>query len=344
MPVILLTGFLGSGKTTILRNLLGQPAMAGTAVIINEFGEVGIDHLLVGSPVLEPMLLANGCICCAARGQLSTTLQELTANSVFKDVRRVIVETTGLANPVPLLQALTAEQTLAERFRFGGVVTTADCVNGTATLAAYDEAACQVAVADLVLVTKTDLASTRAIAELKRNLCTINPAAPMLDIVSGVLDADVLSQLTLHDAMRKGGAIRRWLGAHAGTPHLTHIHAHRISTFSILRDCSVPWAAFVRWLETIAAARGDDLLRVKGIVNVAEWPNEPVVIHGVQHIFHPPVRLPNWPDEDRRTRIVFITRGLARETIEASLHLLDSESAAAVRFKSQGIAPPSACA
>lgn len=323
VPVILLTGFLGSGKTTMLRSLLAHPDMSGTAVIINEFGEIGIDHLLVDSPVLEPVLLPNGCLCCTSRGQLSTSLQELADKDAFKDIQRVFVETTGLADPIPLLQGLATDPAVSTRFRLGGVVTTVDCVNGAATLATYEEAVCQVAVADCLLVTKTDLAVAAVQEDLKRRIAAINPGTRAVDAVSGAIDPADITGLSLYDAMQDGGDVRRWIGVHPHDAHVEHMHAQRVGTFHIVRERPLPWAAFVNWMEMLATVRGEDLLRVKGIVNVAEWPDEPVVIHGVQHVFHPPVRLQKWPDNDHRTRIVFITRGLDRQTIEATLHLLD---------------------
>ncbi|MBI3044556.1 MAG: GTP-binding protein [Betaproteobacteria bacterium] len=329
VPVILLTGFLGSGKTTMLRSLLAYPDMSGSAVIINEFGEIGIDHLLVDSPVLEPVLLPNGCLCCTSRGQLSTSLQELADKDAFKDIQRVFVETTGLADPIPLLQGLATDLPVSERFRLGGVVTTVDCINGAATLATYEEAVCQVAIADRLLITKTDLASPEVQTELKRRVSSINPGTQAIEIISGAIEPRDIAGLSLHDAITTGVDVGRWVGVDAPLSRQHHVHGRRIGTFHIVRDRPLPWAAFVNWMETLANVRGEDLLRVKGILNIAEWPDEPVVIHGVQHVFHPPVRLRAWPDKDRRTRIVFITRGLGRETIETTLHLLDGYRSAA---------------
>jgi G3E family GTPase len=327
VPVILLTGFLGSGKTTMLRSLLTHPDMSGTAVIINEFGEIGIDHLLVDSPALEPVLLPNGCLCCTSRGQLSTSLQELAEKDAFTDIRRVFVETTGLTNPIPLLQGLATDLAVSERFRLGGVVTTVDCINGAATLATYEEAVCQVAISDRLLITKTDLASPEVRTELKRRVSAINPGTQAIEIISGAIEPRDIAGLSLHDAITTG--VGRWVGVDASLSRLNHVHGRRIGTFHIVRDRPLAWAAFVNWMETLANVRGEDLLRVKGILNIAEWPDEPVVIHGVQHIFHPPVRLRAWPDKDRRTRIVFITRDLGWETIETTLHLLDGCRSAA---------------
>lgn len=324
MPVILLTGFLGSGKTTLLRSLLAHPDMAGTAVIINEFGEVGIDHLLVDSPVLEPILLPNGCLCCTSRGQLSTSLRELAGSAAFSGIRRVVIETTGLADPIPLLQTLATDAAISARFRLGGVVTTVDCVNGAATLAAYDEAVCQVAIADRLLITKTDLASSQTHSELKSRLSTINPGAQTTEIIAGAIEPKDIGALTLHDVLIGGGDFGRWVGTEQAAPLHDHVHEHRIGTFHIIRERPLSWSAFSNWMEMLTSIRGEDLLRVKGIVDVADWPDEPVVIHGVQHILHPPVRLPAWPDKDRRTRIVFITRDVGREAIEGTLHLLDA--------------------
>jgi G3E family GTPase len=329
VPVIILTGFLGSGKTTILRGLLADRNMAGTAVVINEFGEIGIDQLLVDSPVLEPVLLPNGCLCCTSRGQLSASLKELAAHSAFPEIRRVIVETTGLANPIPLLHSLAGDPAVVNRYRLGGVVATVDCVNGAATLARYEEAVCQIAVADRLFITKTDLATAEACAELRQKLATINPGSEPLEIVAGAIEPRDIGELSLHDAIDVPGGVARWVGAHAAESSHVHEHVHPIRTFHVIREQPLAWSSFVNWMETLVSSRGEDLLRVKGILNISEWPDEPVIIHGVQHVFHPPVRLPEWPGTDRRTRIVFITRGLDRESIERTLHLLEEPARAA---------------
>jgi len=323
IPVVLLTGFLGSGKTTVLRGLLANPDFSGTAVIVNEYGEIGLDHLLMGSTVFEPILLPNGCLCCTSRGELSASLQSLSRQDTFKNIRRIVVETTGLANPIPLLQVLATDPAICARFRLGGVVTTVDCVNGAATLSAYEEAVCQVAVADRLLVTKTDLASAKTREVLRGHISTINPDAQSVDIVSGGIEPSDIAGLNLYDVLQAGENARRWIGLETREEHRHDpFHSQRIGTFNFVRERPLPWAAFVDWMEMLATVRGEDLLRIKGIVNVADWPDEPVVIHGVQHVFHPPVRLQKWPDDDRRTRIVFITRGIDRQKIDATLHLL----------------------
>lgn len=325
IPVLILTGFLGSGKTTILRTLLTRPEMAGTAVIVNEFGEIGIDHLLLDTQVFEPVLLPNGCLCCTSRGQLVTTLSELAGNAAFSGIVRVVVETTGLANPLPLLRALANDGGLSQSFRLGGVITTVDCVNGLRTLARFDEAVYQVAVADRVLITKTDLASEADRNALRSHLVEINPGVRTMDIVAGQIAPGDIDELTLHDALVREGGLRRWIGAVEGeSAASSHEHSVAVTTFNVVRDRPVRWASFSRWIDLVAAARGDDLLRVKGILNIAECPDEPVVIHGVQEVLHPPVRLARWPDDDRRTRLVFITRSFARKSIEATLHFLEN--------------------
>jgi G3E family GTPase len=334
IPVTVLTGFLGSGKTSVLNHVLKQPGMAATAVIVNEFGEIGLDHLLVESASDDVVLLNSGCLCCTVRSDIAETLLDLYVKRVKDEIpyfRRVVIETTGLADPAPILHTLMSDPLLAARYALDGVVTTVDAANGGATLDRQSEAVKQAAVADRLLLTKTDLAAPAEIERLRTRLAALNPAAPLLPVAHGAAEPAALFGLGLYDPQTKSLDVRRWLRdeAFAETEHDAHGHhdAHhdvnrhdeRIRAFCVTRERPVSWAALSAWLDALAEMRGDDLLRMKAIVAIAERPDEPVVLHAVQHVFHPPILLPEWPSADRRTRMVFITRDLPRETIEQTL-------------------------
>ena len=342
IPVTVLTGFLGSGKTTLLNHVLKRPEMAATAVIVNEFGEIGLDHLLVESATEDVVLMSSGCLCCTVRGDIANTLTDLFVGRVKGKVpyfTRAVIETTGLADPAPVLHALLADPIVAERYMIDGVVTTVDAVNGDGTLDRQPEAVKQAAVADRLIVTKTDLAEPADLAALEARLAALNPGAPLLHAVQGAIDPGALFGLGLFDPETKSVEVRRWLqdetiAAHSGDDHDHHQHDvnrhdERIRTFCITRDRPMSWNALSGWLDALASMRGDDLLRVKAIVALADRPDQPVVLHGVQHLFHPPVLLPAWPDDDRRTRIVFITRDLPQDMIEQSLAALEEADAPA---------------
>lgn len=336
IPVTILTGFLGSGKTTVLNSLLRLPELEGAVVIVNEFGEVGLDHLLIEASEEQFALLDNGCVCCTVRGDLVATLAELDRKSrdgALPRFDRVLIETTGLADPAPILHTLMAEPELARRYRIGGVVTTVDAANGSATLDRQPEAAKQVAVADRLLVTKTDLVSGDVLAGLERRLAVLAPTAERRIVSHGdVAAADVLDIVAFDNGDER---ILAWLdtaGARAadhdehdhhdcgaGCAHHGHTRHHGISSYSFVIERPIAWAAFAQWLDYVAALKGEDLLRVKGLVHVAEDPERPLVLHGVQHVFHPPVRLDAWPSTERRTRLVFIVRGIPRAVIERTL-------------------------
>jgi G3E family GTPase len=303
--------------------------MAGAAVIVNEFGEVGIDHLLVEAAIEDAVLLRSGCICCTVRGDLVDTLASLDERrgaGALPAFDRVLVETTGLADPAPILQTLMSDASVSARYRLGAVLTTVDAVNAPGQLGEFDEAVKQVAVADRLVVTKTDLAGTGAVEALVARVRTLNPSAPLARLPDEAIAPDALFPATPFNAAGKHPDVRRWLAA----PTHEHDHGHehvradvnrhdtRIRAFCLTRDEPVPWAAFKAWLESIASLRGADLLRLKGIVNVA-GETRPIVVHGVQHVFHPPTRLAAWPDADRRTRLVFITRDIDAAPLERAL-------------------------
>jgi G3E family GTPase len=341
IPVTVLTGFLGSGKTTLLNHVLKQPEMAATAVIVNEFGEIGLDHLLVESATEDVVLMNSGCLCCTVRGDIANTLTDLFVSRVKNKVpyfTRAVIETTGLADPAPVLQALMSDPIVVERYMVDGVVTTVDAVNGTVTLDRHPEAVKQAAVADRLILTKTDLADAETVSALEARLAALNPAAPQLRSAQGAVDPADLFGLGVFDPEKKSVEVQRWLNDEAlADDHHDDGHAHhdvnrhddKIRAFCITRDRPMSWDALSAWLDALASMRGDDLLRLKAIVAIAERPDQPVVLHGVQHLFHPPVMLPNWPSEDRRTRIVFITRDLPRETIEESLAAFEEAGAPA---------------
>ena len=335
IPVTLLTGFLGSGKTTVLNHVLKEPGMAATAVIVNEFGEIGIDHLLVESATDDVVLLNSGCLCCTVRGDIVDTLLNLfvgRANGKVPHFGRVVIETTGLADPAPILHTLISDPLIAARYTLDGVVATVDAVNGAGTLDRQIEAVKQAAVADRLLLTKTDLANPSAAAALKARLAALNPSAPLLSVAQGAVDPALLFNLGFYDPQTKSVDVQRWLRAEAFEPGHEHQHQDdhdndhepldvnrhddRIRAFCITRERPISWAALSTWLDALATMRGDDLLRLKAIVALSDRPGEPVVVHGVQHLFHPPVLLKEWPSEDHRTRMVFITRDLPREAIE----------------------------
>lgn len=345
IPVTVLTGFLGAGKTTLLNSLLRHPAMRDTAVIINEFGEIPLDHLLVEKIEDNMMVLSSGCLCCTLRGDLVTALEKLLRDLDNGRVSfaRVVVETTGLADPAPLLQTMMSHPYLVLRFRLDGVVTLVDAVNGLSTLDEHAEAVKQVAVADRLVIAKSDLIANDQLHSARNELVTrlraLNPAAPMLDAAAGEAVPERLLNCGLYDPDKKIPDVNRWLSdeayAAADTEHHhhharhdgkngadDHHHAHdvnrhndRVRAFTLATDEAISAATFDLFLELLRSIHGPNLLRVKGIVKIAETPDTPVVIHGVQHIFHPAAQLPAWPDGDRRTRLVFIVRDIEPRVI-----------------------------
>lgn len=341
-PISLLTGFLGSGKTTVLNYLLQQPDLVRTAVIINEFGAIGLDHELVESSTENMVLLQSGCLCCTIRGDLVETLHDLIerrdqeGNLPFD---RVFIETTGLADPAPILQTLITDKLLKHAFYLDGVITTIDAASGSQTLDAQEEALKQAAVADRLLLTKTDLVDAKTVSALETRLRDLNPSAPILRALNGTLDVASILNAGFDNLASKGADVQNWLNAEAYedlNPH-HHCHGHdhghghhhdpnrhddRITAISYSLDQPIPAADFESWLEKLVLACGPDLLRLKALVHV-EGVHKPFVIHGVQHIFHPPVPLMDWPDSDRQSRIVVIGRDISANFLKEHFGMLD---------------------
>jgi len=338
VPVSVITGFLGSGKTTLLASLLRDPALARTAVIVNEFGEIGLDHLLVEAADEEILLLEGGCVCCSVRGDLVRTAGSLLARraaGAIAPFERIVIETTGLADPAPILQALMTDPAIADALRLESVIATVDAAAGAATLDAHPEAVKQAAIADRIVVTKTDLADPGASGLLER-LHALNPAAAKLTAVHGAVDASRLFGAATYDAQACGPDVRRWLAAEA-FPHgaAGHRHDHAagrhhdaVTSFCLRRSTPLHAVTLTLFLQVLAEHCGARLLRLKGLVDVLESPSRPAMIHGVQHVFHPPAWLDAWPDGDRTTRIVVIALGLDPLWLEALLDALDCEVAA----------------
>ena len=351
LPVSLITGFLGSGKTTLLNTLLRHDGMGDSAVIINEFGEVGLDHLLVEAVDGEIAVLASGCVCCTLRSDLEETLRNLLIKRDRGEVpafSRILLETTGLADPAPIVQLLLNNPLVSHYVRLDAVVTTVDAVNGARQIDEHAEAVKQVALADRLLVTKTDLAAADTIAHLDRSLISLNPGATRHRVSNGEIAPDALFGAALFDPARKTADVQRWINesaygaqthaqqthqhdgggydgiGHNGQAHDSHAHDHAghahtggIRSCCLVSDEPLSWDALSSWLAGLRQGAGADLLRVKGILNLI-GEDAPVAVHGVHHVFHPPVQLDAWPDADRRSRLVFITRDIAPADLHAS--------------------------
>ncbi|MDO9072794.1 MAG: GTP-binding protein [Rubrivivax sp.] len=329
IPVTLITGFLGAGKTTLIGRLLRHPDMDRVAVVINEIGEVGIDNDLVKMSSENVSLLANGCLCCSVRTDLQETLRELFGErraGLIPDFDRVFIETTGLADPAPVIQTLSTDGMLGAQYRLDGVVTLVDAVNALQQLEASPEAERQIALADRIFITKCDLADEAGLAQLQAAVRVINAQAEPRRCAMGELHPKELIGIGLASARADAGTLH-FLGELKTAPdaasgpadaylaqRLPARHDPAVKTLSLRFDAPFTWAAFSSAMEMVIALRGKDLLRVKGIVNVD---GQPVVVQGVGHVFHPPVTLDRWPSDDQGSRIVFITRHIEAPALRA---------------------------
>ena len=314
-PISVITGFLGSGKTTLLNRLLQHKGFQNSLVIINEFGEVGIDHLLVSAPAENMRLLANGCLCCEVKGDLVETLTDVSIKRARGEIPaydRILVETTGLADPVPIVQTIVTDTDLSPLYRLDTVVGVVDALHALSQLATQAEVRKQIAVSDVLLLSKTDLATSEVRREVEAAASAINPGAEIIPVQHGEIDPVVL----FGRGERNAADLERWLATEnrdRANGRSFSPHAADIGTFTLYHDAPVTPAGLATWLSMLASFRGAQLLRVKGIVNIA---GEPYVIHAVQTVIHEPALLEQWPSEDRRTRIVFIVRGIERKAME----------------------------
>lgn len=332
-PVNIVTGFLGSGKTTLLQRLLRSSELADVAVLVNEFGEIGLDHHLLQGVAESTLLLENGCLCCAVRGDLQKALRNLLSQRTRQEIphfRRVVIETSGLADPAPIAYTLHAEAVLRHHFRLSGIITTLDAVNGGSQLESFAEAVKQVSMADRVVVTKTDLSDQASVALLRARVRALNVSAEILDSTE---IGDAIHHVLTDDIYDVEGKFRetgRWTanaieataahdgGAHDDARGDAHNHTAGVDSFAVTFDQPLDWTAFGVWASMLLHRHGADIMRLKGLLNVAGVPT-PVLINAVQHIVHPPSHLERWPDADRRSRLIFIVRGLQRARIERSL-------------------------
>ena len=322
----LLTGFLGSGKTSLLKRLLARPDLSGTAVLINEFGEIGLDHLLIEEVDEDIVLLKSGCVCCTIRGDMKEALLRLhgrRARGEIPPFTRLVIETTGLADPAPILATLSADSALRHHFRIGNIVTVVDAVAGARNLATYPECARQAAVADRLVVSKTDLAEADQVADLRARLAALNPAAEIIEMGEETEAASALLIQDVHDEGTRTAEVGRWLQAESDGWEHHHDAAHDpnrhgdIAALVLTADEPLDWASFGLWLAMLLNRHGTEILRLKGLVAI-RGQDAPVVVQGVQHLIHKPIHLDRWPDGDRRTRLVVIQRGLDPALLQRS--------------------------
>lgn len=353
-PVNLITGFLGAGKTTLLKRLLDQPALSDTAVLINEFGEVGLDHHLLERIDENMVLLQSGCLCCTIRGELADSLRSLHSKrerGVVPWFRRVVIESTGLADPFPILSTIHADPVLRHHFQLGQVVTVVDAVNGDSQLDLYEQSGRQVAIADRLVLTKTGWAGPAKTRALVQRMRVLNPLARLWHSEVDAIDADTLLSVDVFDVTRKTLAAQHWFAAEFETPRvlwpepqlgvpepaavLPHEgrylgqqrrtqraavrHDADIRAFSIELDEPLDWTRFGIWLTMLVHCHGTRILRIKGILQVL-GSLTPVAVHGVQHLIHPPVHMAAWPGDERHSVLVFIVKGLDRQTVARSLN------------------------
>ncbi len=314
LPVAVLSGFLGSGKTTLLNRLLADPRMANTAVAINEFGAVPLDQHLIDHGEDETVVMANGCLCCNVGGDMEDAVMRIFSRRAaggLPHFDRMIVEPSGLADPAPIAQAILRQPALSRVMRLEAILTVVDGVFGPRQLDEHPEARRQAALADVLLVSKDDLADT---APLLRRLPAINPHAPVLAVRHGAADPAALFSPSFLDPARPASPVADWLERRAPSGIASgHHHGAAATAASLLADAPLRWAEFDRWLRRVRTTHGEDLLRVKGILRVAGR-DRPVVVQGIHHVLHPPAELAAWPDADRRSRLVLIFREPALAT------------------------------
>ena len=324
IPVTVITGFLGSGKTTLLSSILKKKEMQKTAVIINEFGEIGLDHALIEHTDENIVELQSGCICCTIQGDLNKTLIDLfdkMMNGKVSSFNRILIETTGLANPVPIIHTLMSSIELIRIYSLDGVITVVDSVNGEKTLDLHEESLKQLALAEKIILSKTDIVDKDEIKSLVYRIKEINPVSQIIFSKFGNIPLEEIFGLGAYDPYKKSADVKNWLAAekYKDKKHHHHHdinrHNENIRAFSMMSENPVNMIAFSFFRDMITAALGANLLRMKGIVNIA-GEERPAVIHGVQHIFHPVQWLEKWPDNDRRTKLVFITQNIKKKQIE----------------------------
>ena len=324
IPVTVITGFLGSGKTTLLSSILKKKEMQKTAVIINEFGEIGLDHALIEHTDENIVELQSGCICCTIQGDLNKTLIDLfdkMMNGKVSSFNRILIETTGLANPVPIIHTLMSSIELIRIYSLDGVITVVDSVNGEKTLDLHEESLKQLALAEKIILSKTDIVDKDEIKSLVDRIKEINPVSQIIFSKFGNIPLEEIFGLGAYDPYKKSADVKNWLAAEKYKDkkhhhhHDVNRHNENIRAFSMMSENPVNMIAFSFFRDMITAALGANLLRMKGIVNIA-GEERPAVIHGVQHIFHPVQWLEKWPDNDRRTKLVFITQNIKKKQIE----------------------------
>ena len=324
IPVTVITGFLGSGKTTLLSSILKKKEMQKTAVIINEFGEIGLDHALIEHTDENIVELQSGCICCTIQGDLNKTLIDLfdkMMNGKVSSFNRILIETTGLANPVPIIHTLMSSIELIRIYSLDGVITVVDSINGEKTLDLHEESLKQLALAEKIILSKTDIVDKDEIKSLIYRIKEINPVSQIIFSKFGNIPLEEIFGLGAYDPYKKSADVKNWLAAEKYKDkkhhhhHDVNRHNENIKAFSMMNENPVNMIAFSFFRDMITAALGANLLRMKGIINIA-GEEHPAVIHGVQHIFHPVQWLETWPDNDRRTKLVFITQNIKKKQIE----------------------------